>query len=97
MHSITCIIIEDEPLAMQRNIGYVQQVPCLQLLGTFSTAAAALQFLQTTPIQLIFLDINLGQFSGIQMLETKNIFAQVIILTAYHQYAVKGYELNVTD
>jgi response regulator of citrate/malate metabolism len=84
MHSITCIIIEDEPLAMQRNIGYVQQVPCLQLLGTFSTATAAQQFLQTTPIQLIFLDINLGQFSGIQMLETKNIFAQVIILTAYY-------------
>lgn len=97
MHNITCIIIEDEPLAMQRNIGYVQQLPCLQLLGTFSTATAALHFLQTTPVQLIFLDINLGQFSGIQMLETKNIFAQVIIITAYQQYAVKGYELNVTD
>lgn len=97
MHNITCIIIEDEPLAMQRNINYVQQLPCLQLVGTFSSALAALQFLQTTTVQLIFLDINLGQLGGIEMLETKNIFAQIIIITAYQEYAVKGYELNVTD
>lgn len=94
---ISCIIAEDEPLAMERTKGYVQKLPYLQLLATFDNAMDALLFVKDNPVQLIFLDINMGDFSGIQLLETKRIRSEVIIITAYDAYAIKGYELNVTD
>jgi DNA-binding LytR/AlgR family response regulator len=94
---ISCIIVEDEPLAMERTKSYVQKLPYLQLLAAFDNAMDALLYLKATAVQLIFLDINMGDFSGIQLLETKNIQSEVIIITAYHEYAIKSYELNVTD
>jgi DNA-binding LytR/AlgR family response regulator len=94
---ISCIIVEDEPLAMERTKSYVQKLPFLQLLATFDNAIDALLYLKANVVQLIFLDINMGDFSGIQLLETKNILSEVIIITAYHEYAIKSYELNVTD
>jgi DNA-binding LytR/AlgR family response regulator len=94
---ISCIIVEDEPLAMERTKNYVQRLPYLQLLATFDNAMDALLFLKANSVQLIFLDINMGDFSGIQLLETKNIQCEVIIITAYHEYAIKSYELDVTD
>lgn len=94
---ISCIIAEDEPLAMERTKNYVQKLPYLQLLATFDNAMDALLFVKDNSVELIFLDINMGDFSGIQLLETKSIQSEVIIITAYHEYALKGYELNVTD
>ncbi|HLK27691.1 MAG TPA: LytTR family DNA-binding domain-containing protein [Puia sp.] len=94
---IDCIIIEDEPLAMERAKSYVQKFPFLHLLSTFDNAVDALVFLKTNRVDLIFLDINMGRLSGIQLLEVANIKSEVIITTAYHEYALKGYELNVTD
>jgi DNA-binding LytR/AlgR family response regulator len=94
---ISCIIVEDEPLAMERTKSYVQKLPYLQLLAAFDNAMDALLYLKANAVQLIFLDINMGDFSGIQLLETKNIQSEVIILTAHHEYAIKSYELNVTD
>ena len=94
---INCIIIEDEPLALERTKDYVQKLPFLNLCATFDNALDALAFLQTNKIELIFLDINLGEFSGIQLLETLAISAQVIITTAYQEYALKGFDLKVTD
>jgi DNA-binding LytR/AlgR family response regulator len=93
----SCIIVEDEPLAMERTKSYVQKLPYLQLLAAFDNAMDALLYLKANAVQLIFLDINMGDFSGIQLLETKNIQSEVIILTAHHEYAIKSYELNVTD
>ena len=95
--NINCIIIEDEPLAIERVKNYVQKLPFLSLVKTFETAIDALLFLKSQPIDLIFLDINLGEISGIQMLESSQINAQIIIITAYEEYALKGYELSVTD
>lgn len=94
---ISCIIVEDEPLAMERCKTYVQKLPYLQLLACFDNAIEALLFLKQHKTDLIFLDINLGEISGIQLLETGNINSQIIFTTAYHEYALKGYELNVTD
>ncbi len=94
---ISCIIVEDEPLAMERTKCYVLKLPYLQLLATFDNAMDALLYLKANTVQLIFLDINMGDFSGIQLLETKNIQSEVIIITAYHEYAIKSYELSVTD
>jgi DNA-binding LytR/AlgR family response regulator len=92
-----CIIIEDEPLAQERAQDYVQKLPGLKLLACFDNALDGLAFLQQNPVDLIFLDIHLGAFSGIQLLETACIKSQVILTTAYHEYAVKGFELKVSD
>ncbi len=94
---IKCIIVEDEPLAAERLKTYVGKVPFLSLVQVFDNGMDALLFLKSNSVDLVFLDINLGEMSGIRMLETSTISAQVILTTAYHEYALKGYELNVTD
>jgi two-component system, LytTR family, response regulator len=94
---MNCIIIEDEPLAQERVRDYLQKIPFVHLLTTFDNCGDAMLFLKSNKIDLIFLDINLGDFSGIQLLEAVRIDSQVIITTAYHEYALKGFELNVTD
>ncbi|HEY4060474.1 MAG TPA: response regulator transcription factor [Puia sp.] len=94
---INCIIVEDEPLAQERTRGYVQQLPFLNLLSVIDNGVEALLFLRSNKVDLVFLDINMGEFSGIQLLEALPVTSQVIIITAYHEYALKGFELNVTD
>lgn len=94
---INCIIVEDEPLALERAQEYVQKLPFLHLSATFDNAMEALSFLKRNPMDLIFLDIHLGDISGIQLLETGAIKSQVILTTAYHEYALKGFDLKVTD
>ncbi|MBK9543172.1 MAG: response regulator transcription factor [Bacteroidetes bacterium] len=93
----TCIIIEDEPLALQRTKGFVDKIPFLNLIGTFEDSLSGLAFLQSNKVDLLFLDINMDELSGIELLESSKITCQVIITTAYQEYALKGYELNVTD
>jgi two-component system LytT family response regulator len=95
--NFTCIIVEDEPLALERAKGYVQKLPFLNLKATFDNAIDALVFLKTNKVDLLFLDINLGELSGIQLLETSTITSQVILTTAYHEYALKGYDLKIAD
>lgn len=92
-----CIIVEDEPLALERTQGYLQKLPFLKLLAHFDNATDALVFLKTNAVDLIFLDINLGEISGIQLLENSKISSQVVITTAYPDYAIKGFDLNVAD
>jgi DNA-binding LytR/AlgR family response regulator len=95
--NLTCIIVEDEPLALEKAQGFVQKLPFLHLLATFDNAMEALSFLKRNPVDLVFLDIHLGDISGIQLLETGAIKSQVILTTAYHEYALKGFDLKVTD
>jgi two-component system LytT family response regulator len=92
-----CIIVEDEPLALERGKGFVLKLPFLNLLAAFDNALDALTFLKTNTVDLIFLDIHMDEFSGIQLLESSTITNQVIITTAYPEYALKGFDLNVTD
>jgi two-component system LytT family response regulator len=94
---IKCIIAEDEPLAMERAKQYVQKVPFLELTGSFENAMDALVFLKSHEVDLLFLDINMGEFSGIQLLESADLSCEVIFTTAYHEYALKGFDLNITD
>jgi two-component system, LytTR family, response regulator len=94
---IDTIVVEDEPLAQERIRGYMAKLPFLRLLGVFDNGVDALAFLQTARVDLIFLDINLGDFSGIQLLESMKISSQVVISSAYDEYALKGFELNVVD
>ncbi len=94
---INCIIVEDEPLALDRMAGYVLKLPYLNLLSTFDNGIDALVFLKSNRVDLVFLDINMGEFSGIQLLETLNVKLEIIITTAYTEYALKGFDQHVTD
>lgn len=97
MDKLTCIIIEDEPLALEKTKDFVNKVPFLQLNATFDNALTGLAYLNNHKVDLLFLDINMDELSGIELLETANINSQVIITTAYQEYALKGYELRITD
>lgn len=92
-----CIIIEDEPLALERTQIFVEKIPFLKLVATFDNALTGLSYLKSNRVDLLFLDINMDELSGIELLENSKIKSQVIITTAYQEYALKGYELNVTD
>ncbi len=97
MSKIKCIIIEDEPLAVKVLADYVAQVPFLQLEGSFKDAILATEWLRTNEVQLMFLDIHLPKLKGMTFLKTLINKPAVIITTAYHQYAVDGFDLDVTD
>src|SRR5437762_13076213 len=97
MSKIKCIIVEDEPLAVKILSDYVSQVPFLELEGTFKDAILATEYLRDHHTDLIFLDIHLPKLKGMAFLKTLTHPPAVIITTAYHQYAVEGFDLNVTD
>ena len=97
MDRYSCIIIEDEPLALMRTSDFVSKIPFLNLSGTFDNSINGLFYLKSNKVDLLFLDINMDELSGIELLESSRIDSQVIITTAYQEYALKGYELNVTD
>jgi two-component system, LytTR family, response regulator len=92
-----CIIIEDEPLATTRLSEYISRVPFLKLLHTFDNGMAAIAYLSTQHVDLLFLDIHLQGLNGIEVLEIMKQRPDVILTTAYDQYAIKGFELSVTD
>lgn len=97
MEKINCLIIEDEPLALEKTMDFVKKIPFLSLAASFDNALEGLQFLNNNPVDLLFLDINMDELSGIELLESSKITCQVIITTAYQEYALKGFELQVTD
>lgn len=92
-----CIIIEDEPLALERTKNFVEKIPFLHLSATFDNALTGLAYLKANKVDILFLDINMDELTGVELLESSKIDSQVIITTAYQEYALKGYELNVTD
>ena len=97
MQKYSCIIVEDEPLAAEVLEDYIKQVPFLQLRGTCSDAIYAMEMLQKEKIDLIFLDIHLPKLKGFDFIKALKNPPQVIITSAYQEYALQGYELNVVD
>jgi two-component system LytT family response regulator len=94
---INCIAIDDEPLALSKLEGFISKVPDLKLIRTFDNAIDAIGWLKENSADLIFLDIQMEQLTGIQFLEATGSTSRVILTTAYDQYAIRGFELNVTD
>ncbi len=94
---INCIIVEDEPLALKRIKEFVNQVSYLNLTASFSNALDAIGFFKDNVVNLIFLDIEMDGFTGIEFIESLTCNPQIIITTAYDKYALKGFELNVAD
>ncbi len=92
-----CIIVDDEPLAIEILEAYVARIDHLQLTGTFRNALAAFTFLQQNHVDLIFLDIQMPKLSGIDFLKTLKRPPKVIFTTAFRDYAIEGFELEVAD
>ena len=95
MEPYKCIIIEDEPLASEILQDYIADVPFLKLKNTYADAISALDNLND--IDVIFLDINLPKLKGLDFIQTLKHPPHIIITTAYHEYALQGYELNIVD
>ena len=94
---LSCIIIEDEPLASEKLENFISRIPFLDRISSFNNAIDGLHFLKQNHVDILFLDIQMEQLTGIQMLESFQIKPYVILTTAYAEYALKGYELNVFD
>jgi two-component system, LytTR family, response regulator len=94
---INCIIVEDEPLALKRTEEFVSRVSYLNLIASFQNGFNAIGFLKENVVDLIFLDIEMDGFTGIEFIESLSCSPQIIITTAYDKYALKGFELNVAD
>lgn len=97
MQQYKCIIVEDEPLAAEVIKDYVLQIPFLQLRGICTDALYAMEMLQKEKIDLVFLDIHLPKLKGLDFVRTLKNPPQIIITSAYQEYALLGYELNVVD
>ncbi len=97
MSNLKCIVVEDEPLAVKVLTDYIAQIPWLELSGAFKDALLATDFLRNQSVDCIFLDIHLPKLKGMAFLKTLANPPAVIVTTAYHQYAVEGFNLNVTD
>jgi two-component system, LytTR family, response regulator len=94
---IRCIVIDDKPLAIDILTAYIQKVPQLELAYTTQNPLEALDYLQAHSIDLIFLDIQMPELSGLQFMKLRNGNAKVILTTAYADYAMEGYEHDVVD
>jgi DNA-binding LytR/AlgR family response regulator len=94
---INCIAVDDEPLALDIIKAYCAKVPFLNLAGTFSNAMETLEYLRHNSVDLMFLDIQMEELTGIQLLNALKNKPLVIFTTAYDQYALQGFDLDVLD
>ena len=92
-----CVIIDDEPFALDLIKDYTQRTPFLELVNSYSNPFKALDFLNRESIDLVFLDINMPELSGIQLLRTLQSPPMVIFTTAYPEFAAESYEYNAVD
>ena len=97
MNELTCLIVDDEELARTLLENYVNRLPYLNLVGKCSNPIEALQLLQHQSVDLIFLDIQMPEMIGTDFLKTLSQKPMVVFTTAYAEYALEGYELNVVD
>ncbi len=94
---IRCIITDDEPMARKGLRGYIEKIDFLTLIGECEDAIQLNTMLKTTQVDLIFLDIEMPDMTGLELLSNLTNPPKVIIVSAYEQYAIKGYEFDVVD
>ncbi len=97
MTPLRCIIVEDEPLAAEILTEYIQMTPFLELVDTCSDAIKALEVVRDKPVDVIFLDINLPKLTGLEFIKSLANQPKIIITSAYHEFAVEGFDLQVVD
>ena len=91
------MVVDDEPAARDVIVRYIQQLPMLQLVSESANAVSALQFLQSNPVDLLFLDIHMPQLKGTELLKIVKYTPKTIFITAHEEYALQGYELDAVD
>ena len=94
---LKCVAIDDEPLAIQLLSDYIKKTKGVSMLQSFSNPIEALHFIQSSEVDLIFLDVQMPELTGIQLMKILNQQHQIILTTAYQQYAIDGFEFDVTD
>ena len=94
---INCIAVDDEPLALKKMENYISKVEFLNLVGLIDNGVDAVSFIRMNKVDLIFLDIQMSDLSGIGLLKSLTHRPIVILTTAYEEYALEGYEYSVTD
>jgi len=94
---IRCLVVDDEPLALHILEDYISKIPFLELVKATTNPIEALTMVQEGNIDLVFLDVQMPELTGIQFLKISNGKTKVILTTAYSQYALEGYELDVVD
>jgi DNA-binding LytR/AlgR family response regulator len=93
----TCIIIDDEPIAIDVIKNHVEKSALLEIAGAFTSSAKAFGFLQKNPVDLVFIDIQMPGLTGIEIIKTLSRKPKFIITSAYREYALDGYDLDVLD
>ncbi|MGB3467227.1 MAG: LytTR family DNA-binding domain-containing protein [Cyclobacteriaceae bacterium] len=92
-----CIAVDDEPLALRKIVDFIKKVPFLEYKASFDNGLEALAYLKKEPVDILFLDIQMPQIKGTQLVNILKNKPQIIFTTAYSEYAIEGYELDVTD
>ena len=94
---IKCIIIDDEPLAIKVIENHLQEFQNFEIVGTFNNPIAALPLLEEQNIDAVFLDINMSKMNGLEFIKTVELKSNIVITTAYREYAVESFDLDVLD
>jgi len=94
---IKCIAIDDEPLALQQITGYIRKTPFLELVASCKSAFEALEVMTNEPVDLLFVDIQMPDLTGMDFVKTLNKDVKVIFTTAYEQYALEGFKVDAID
>ncbi len=97
MNQLTCIAIDDEPLALGLISEYISRMPALKLLKTFEDAISGSEYIQRNPVDILFLDINMPDISGIELARSLEKRPMIIFTTAYKNFAFEGFELEAID
>jgi two-component system LytT family response regulator len=95
--NISCVAVDDEPIALEKIEGFIRKVHFLELKKAFTSPMDAYEYLKSNKVDLLFLDIQMEDLTGIQLLGLLSNKPKIIFTTAYDQYALKGYELDVSD
>lgn len=94
---LSCIVVDDEPLAIEQMAEYISKVPYLEMKASFQRGLDAIMYLKTKRADILFLDIQMDDINGIQILKSVRDLPSVILTTAYDQYAIEGYSLEASD
>lgn len=94
---LSCIVVDDEPLAIEQMAEYISKVPYLEMKASFQRGLDAIMYLKSNRADILFLDIQMDDINGIQILKSVKDLPSVILTTAYDQYAIEGYSLEVSD
>lgn len=97
MDKISCIVVDDEPLALGLMESYVRKTPFLEMKGAFPSAVEAMGFLRSQKVDLIFLDIQMPQLNGLEFSRLVGASTRIVFVTAFDKYALDGYKVNALD